>query len=430
MVAMGLPPPSTAWTLGVFVVTLALILTRPRGLNEAWSAGLGGVAMLVSGSVTVQQAAEVVWASRNALLFLLALLLLSALVESSGLFEWAALHASRRARGEGPRLFRNVFVLGALVTVSLSLDTTAVMLTPIVVAFVQRLRLPARPYVIGTAVVANVASLLLPISNLTNLLFADAFGIPFARFASLMIAPQLVAAVSAYLLLRWRFRGELITSFDASKLPHPSSAVPDARYFRAAAVVLVLILVGYFAAPVVRMEPYVVAFGGAGFLAIYGVRRARVGGRAIREVPWPVFPLVLGLFVVVRAVENVGVLAAAARWSSLAGGHPMARVFLASGTTAVASNVMNNLPAALLARTVLGTPDPDEAQLFGALVGLGVGPTVLPTGSLATLLVLDVARRKGEPVSGIELLAIGLWMTPIVLLLSTLALAAIVLHST
>ncbi len=130
-------------TLGIFVGTLALIVVRPRGWHEGWWAALGAAAMLALRLVTPTQAFEVVWGSRNTILFLLALLLLSALLESSGFFEWAALHASRLARGDGRRLFRNVFLLGAVVTTALSLDTTAVMLTPIVVAFVQRLRLPA-----------------------------------------------------------------------------------------------------------------------------------------------------------------------------------------------------------------------------------------------------------------------------------------------
>lgn len=417
------PLSSAAAATGIFLATLVLVLTRPRGVGEGWWAALGAIAMLVFGLVTVDQAAAMIWLSRDALLFLLALLALAALLESSGLFEWAALEASRRAAGDGRRLFRNVFVLGSFVTITLSLDTTAVMLTPIVIAFVQRLRLPARPYVIGTAFVSSVGSLLLPTSNLTNLLFADTFRVPFVRFALWMLAPQLVALVATYVLLRWAFRGELARSFDVRELAEPWSVVPDRRYFGAACVVLALVLVGYFMAPVLGVEPYAVGFAGAVVLLASGLRRGRVGVRTLREIPWGLVPLVLGLFVVVRGVENAGIVEAAARISATGGGHPVARVFLASGVTAAASNVLNNLPTALLARSVLQAPPPDEARMFGALVGLDVGPTVLPTGSLATLLVLEVARRKGERVSGIEMIKIGWWLTPIVLLLATIPLA-------
>ena len=151
--------------VGDLVGTLTLVLVKPRGWNEAFWPALGAIAMILFELVTPRRAFAMVWASRSALLFLLALLLLSALLEVSGFFEWAALHAGHRARGDGRRLFRNVFVLGVLVTTALSLDTTAVMLTPIVIAFVKRLRLPARPYVIASAFVANIASLALPMSS-------------------------------------------------------------------------------------------------------------------------------------------------------------------------------------------------------------------------------------------------------------------------
>jgi arsenical pump membrane protein len=415
---------NTVCTLGIFIGTLALILVRPRGWSDGWWAALGAVAMIALRLVTPDQALEVVWVSRNAILFLLALLLLSALLESSGFFEWAALHASRRAGGNGRRLFRNVFLLGALVTTVLSLDTTAVMLTPIVVVFVRRLRLPALPYVIATAFVANIASLMLPISNLTNLLFADAFHIPFGRFALRMVAPQLVAIVATYLLLRWCFRNELPSRFDAQSLAEPSSVVIDRRYFRVGAIVLVLVLVGYFVGPVVQVEPYVVAFGGAFMLGLFGAWRRRVGLRMFREVSWGLFPLVLGLFVVVRGVENLGIVATASRLVSGTTGSSLGHVLIASGTAGAASNVMNNLPAALLARSALQAADGADAGVFGALLGLDIGPTILPTGSLATLLVLGIARKKGVCVRGIDMIKVGWWVTPIVLLLASITLAA------
>jgi arsenical pump membrane protein len=411
-------------TVGIFAGTLTLVLWKPRGWSEACWPVLGAVAMMALRLVTPAQALDMVWASRNALLFLLALLLLSALVEVSGFFEWAALHAGRSARGDGRRLFRNVFALGAVVTVVLSLDTTAVMLTPIVVGFVKRLRLSARPFIIASAFVANIASLLLPISNLTNLLFADAFDIPFGRFALRMAAPQLVALVAAYLLLRWRFRAELPASFDAADLAEPSTVVPDRCYFRVVVVVLGAVLVGYFIAPSLRVEPYMIGFAGIGVLGAVGIGRHRVGMPVVREISWGLFPLVIGLFVVVRAVENIGIVATAAGWVAAAPRHSLVRALVASASAGAASNLMNNLPAALVARSVLHGAGADRSGVFGALIGLDIGPTILPTGSLATLIVLDVARKRGEAVSAFELTKIGLWLTPIVLVLATIAFAA------
>lgn len=412
-------------TLVIFAGTLVLVLVRPRRWSEACWPVLGATAMIASRLVTPAQALDMVWASRNALLFLLALLLLAALLEVSGFFEWAALQAGHRARGDGRRLFRNVFVLGAFVTCVLSLDTTAVMLTPIVVAFVKRLRLPARPFVIASAFVANVASLALPISNLTNLIFADAFGIPFGRFALSMLAPQLVAVVVTYALLRWRFHAELPPVFAPEELAPPASVIPDRRYFRVAIVVLGFVLVAYFAARAIHVEPYVVAFGGVVVLGGYGVRRRRVGLATVRDISWGLFPLVIGLFVVVRGVENLGVVAIAADWVASVPRHSLLRVLVAAGASGAAANVMNNLPATLVASSVLQAAGAESSGVYGALLGLNIGPTILPTGSLATLLVLDVARKKGEPVSGVEVAKTGVWLTPIVLFASAVAFALV-----
>lgn len=410
--------PRIACTLGIFVVTLTLILVKPRRWNEAWWAVSGACATLGLGLVSLQQVQEMVLFSRSTLLFLLALLVLSSLLESSGFFEWAAIHASRHAAGDGRHLFRNVFVLGAFVTMMLSLDTTAVMLTPIVVAFVVRLNLPARPYVVATAFVANVASLLLPMSNLTNLLFVNAFHISFVRFAWHMWIPQIVVLVVTYALLRWHFRGELRAHFDPAALPDPATVVQDSTYFRWALAMFCAVLVGYFVGPWMGAEPYVVAFGGAAVLGVVGVVRGRVGPSMVRTIGWSLFPLVIGLFVVVKGIENLGIVEVASGWLARTTDAPFSRALMASGATCAASNVMNNLPAALLARSVLhSSPAPsDDVATFGALLGLNVGPTILPTGSLATLLVLDVARKKGQFLRSVEVIKVGVWLTPLVLL--------------
>ncbi len=180
-------------TVSVFVVTLVLIFTRPRGMNEAWATTLGGLLMLVFGLETVEQAMQTIAQGKDVLIFLFALCLLSGLLDRAGFFEWAALHAARIAKGDGQSLYRNVFLLGGLITAVLSLDTTAIILTPIVLSFVRRLKIKAHPYLVACAFVANTGSLLLPVSNLTNLLFQSAFHYDFTKFTLRMILPQIVA---------------------------------------------------------------------------------------------------------------------------------------------------------------------------------------------------------------------------------------------
>jgi arsenical pump membrane protein len=367
-------------TLTVFAGMLALVVVRPRRWNEAWWTMLGAAAMVVLGLVSPREAISATVAGKNALLFLLSLLALSLLVGKSGFFDWAAIRCARIAKGNAHSLYRNAFVLGAIVTAIFSLDTTAVMLTPVMLAIVKRLKLPAAPYVVLCAFVANVGSLVLPVSNLTNILFADAFHMTFGAFAARMIAPQLMALITSYALLRWHFRRELPNHFDGESLPDPASMVPNRAYFLVCVTVLVVVLAGYFLAPLVGLEPYVIAFAGSGVLVIAGAATGRVQVRAPGEL------------------------------------------FAAAGATAFASNIMNNLPAALIARSVLLASHAHTGTVLASLVGADVGPMITPFGSLATMLVLALARREGEEVRAGKFVMLGLWATPVIVVATALAL--------
>jgi arsenical pump membrane protein len=412
-----------AATLAVFAAMLVLMVVRPRRWSEAWWTMLAAAAMLALGLVTPHDAIGVILSGKNALLFLLSLLMLSLLVGKSGFFDWAAIRCARVARGDAHALYRNAFVAGAIITAILSLDTTAVMLTPVLLALVKRLKVPAAPYVVLCAFVANVGSLALPISNLTNLLFADAFHQTFAAFAARMIVPQLVALAATYAVLRWQFRRDLPSSFDSEPLPEPASVVSHPGYFLMCIAVLAAVLIGYFVAPLMGVEPYVFSFAGCAVLALAGAMAGRVRKHAVREIAWDLFPFVVGLFIAVQGLENLGIARVASGWlAGMRAGSPE-RIFAAAGATAFASNVMNNLPAALIARGVLLHSHAQMGTVLAALVGADVGPMVTPFGSLATMLVLAFARRDGVEVRSGRLVLLGLWAVPLILGLTALALA-------
>ena len=414
-------------TLAVFAATLLWILTKPRGLHEAWGAAGGAALMLALHLETPAQAWRVTQTGQDALLFLLSLLLLSVLLERSGFFEWAAVEAARRARGDGRRLYRNVFLLGALITAALSLDTTAVILTPVVLAFVSRLKLPARPYLFACAFVANAASLPLPVSNLTNLLFAGAFHLPFGGFFLRMLLPQCAALLLNYFIFRRLFRRELPPEFSDAGLPEPASVVPNSSYFRVSVGVLCFVLLGYFAAPFVPLPPYAVGFAGCLGLILWGIRTQRVGWKLVREISWPVFPFVVGLFVVIGGVENLGLTAPLARSLAPLQAHPLWGMpvwgmLAVAGGAGAASNIVNNLPAALLARSILAQAHAGPLLVYGTLLGTNIGPNITLSGSLATLLVREAARKKGEDLPAKEFFKIGLCVTPLLLLAAALTL--------
>jgi arsenical pump membrane protein len=378
--------------------------------------------VLVLGYVRPREAVDAVFAGSHALTFLLALLLLTALVEQSGFFEWAAIRSAQLAGGDGHALLRNVFILGTLITIFLSLDTTAVILTPIVLAFVDRLKIPARPFVFACAFISNTASLLLPVSNLTNLLYAGRFRQPFAIYATRMFFPQLVAIVTLYALFRWIFRRELVPSFEPSALGNSHAAVRNKRYFHFTCVVLALVFVGYFVGPAFGVPAFVVAFTACAVLIVACVLREGLGWNWLKHVPFGLFPFVAGLFVLVRSVENLHLVDEAQVWLQANSSNMWGSLFASMSGAALASNTINNLPAALLVRGLLEHSHASTPAVYGALLGTNIGPNITIFGSLATMLVVASARRRGVHVSAGELMKVGVVVTPILLLVAALVL--------
>ncbi len=405
----------------IFALTLALILIRPRGMNEAWATMLGGGLMLGLRLETPAQAGRAVAQGADVLLFLLGLLILSDLLRASGFFEWAAILAARAAKGDGKALYRNVFVLGAATTAFLSLDTTAVILTPVVLSFVGRLKLTPRPFLLACAFVANTGSLLLPVSNLTNLLFQSAFHWSFGRFVLTMALPQIAALLVNFWLFRRLFASDLPGEFDGGSLPETSEVIPDLPYFRGAVTVLGLVLAGYFAGSLLHVPPYAVALAGCAALMAWGIWRKQVGFGLVGGISWSIFPFIIGLFVVVQGVENLGLAAWAARGLAAAGQSPPAQVLASVFGAGVGANIVNNIPMALLAISILHHGAAPAAQ-YGALLGCDLGPNLTVAGSLATMLVITTARKQGEDVGARDFFGAGLRVTPLLLLASSLTL--------
>ena len=172
------------------------------------------------------------------------------------------------------------------------------------------------------------------------------------------------------------------------------------------------------------LEPYVIAFAGSGVLVIAGAATGRVRIRGVGELSWGLFPFVVGLFVAVQGLENLGIVGVSAKWlAHMRPGSP-GKLFVTAGLTAFASNLMNNLPAALIARSVLLASHAQTGTVLASLVGADVGPMITPFGSLATMLVLALARREGEEVRAGKFVMLGLWATPVIVFATALALTA------
>jgi arsenical pump membrane protein len=393
----------------VLAAALAAAVVRDRRAPEALVALGGAALLLVTGAIGWSAAWDETKDLAPTLAFLAALLVLGEGCERAGLFDALAAHISRAAGGSAPRLLGLAVGSAAVVTAVLGLDATVVLLTPAALAAAARARVPARPAVYACTHLANAGSLLLPVSNLTNLLAFGAIGLSFTHFAGLMALPWLVAVLIEWLALRWFFRDELAVPL---RRPPPPLRVSLPR---APLAVVAATLAGFALSGPLGFDPLWPAALGALALAVLVRAPARAVARALDV---PLLGFVLGLGVIVRAVSDHGLGDAVD--SLLPSGEGLLALLGATAVAAVLANLVNNVPAMLVLLPAAAAAGP--ATTLAVLIGVNAGPNLTYTGSLATLLWRRVLHERGHGPDLGEFLRLGALTVPPVLAGATVAL--------
>lgn len=343
------------------------------------------------------------------LVFVVAVTIVAELAATAGVFDVAASWLARIARGRTLVLWLLVVALATAATAFLSLDTTAVLLTPVVIAVARAHRLDPMPFAFATVWLANTASLVLPVSNLTNLLATEGLGSMHAgSFLTLMGLSALVAIVVSSVILYIVHRRGLRGRYAPSAPPK----VADRVQLVAAAVVVVALL----PLLVSGIAPWIPALAGAVVLVVVFVWRSPSALR-FALVPWQLVVFAAGLFVAVGALESLGSGAVVA---AVAGsGDDLFALWRLSGAGVLGANAINNLPAYLAFESAADSP----ARLGALLVGVNAGPLITPWASLATLLWHDRLRAVGIEVSWRRYALLGLVAVPLTVGLAVIPLA-------
>ena len=386
----------------LLILVLAFAVIRPRGLPEAVVAVPSAIAVVVVGALSGQAALTEIKQLLPVVLFLAAILVVGDLCEAAGVFRWAGEQMGRGSGGSGKKLLLLVFVAASLVTAVLSLDATVVLLTPVVLATARTVRVPAKPHLYASAHLANSASLLLPVSNLTNLLALRASGLSFLRFAVLMVVPWLVVIGIEYGVMRWRFGSEL--TLRGRQVTTTTTRLPIFP-----AVVVGVMLVGFVVASSVGIEAAWVAGAAALVLAVRAVVRKEVTVRSlVPSLNIPFVAFVLGLGVVVMAVVQGGLGTFLGHLAPTGDG--LVSLLLWAALAALLANLVNNLPAVLLLLPLAAAVSP--LAILAVLIGVNVGPNLTYVGSLATLLWRRIASDHDHEVAIGEFTLLGLLTTP------------------
>ena len=396
-------------------ISIVLMLIRPRNIPEVyWIAG-GVLLLLVLRLVPLQLAGRAIAKALDVCFFLIGMMLLSELAREHGVFDWLSSLAVRSARGSCSRLFALVYAVGTIVTIFMSNDATAVVLTPAILTAVRKAKVQPLPYLFVCAFIANAASFLLPISNPANLVVFHNQMPPLGRWLVSYGVPSLLSIAATFIVLRWLFRKELRTAIEGEVETKPLRREGTLVLIGLAAMVVVLLT----ASTLGKDLGLPTCLAALAITAIVSIMARSNPLRLAREISWATLALVAGLFVMVDAMESVGAMQQAREsltWAQTVGS--TTGTLITGFAVGVANNLVNNLPLGLIAGATLQAAHAKGLIADAVLIGVDLGPNLCITGSLATILWLIALRKEKLDVSFWDFLKVGVVAMPIALLAS------------
>ena len=390
----------------IVAVSIALMLTRPRDIPEAWWISGGALLLVILRLVPLPLAGKAVAEGSDVYLFLIGMMLLSELAREQGVFDWVASVAVRGARGSCSRLFLLVYGVGTLVTIFMSNDATAVVLTPAILTAVRKAKVSPLPYLFVCALIANAASFVLPISNPANLVVFHTGMPPLGTWLADFGVPSLLSIVVTFFVMRFMFREDLCKTIDCE--------IEDEKLSGNGKLVLgglALMIAVLLAASALKKDLGLpTCLAALVITAIVSIKAKSNPVRLAREISWATLLLVAGLFVMVDAVESQGALKLTQQWLAWASHLGQNVGALVVGfAVGVANNIVNNLPLGLIAGGTIQAAHTKGLMANAVLIGVDLGPNLSVTGSLATILWLLALRKDSGGNEGGEKLDVSFW---------------------
>ncbi|ASZ12112.1 arsenic transporter [Chitinophaga sp. MD30] len=397
--------PSCFFVYAIVILATAGVIIRPFKLPEfVWAVG-GAILLVVSGLINPSTAWLGVTKGIDVYLFLTGMMLLAESAREEGLFDWLACHATKVSHGSGIKLFILVYIVGLVITAFMSNDATAVVLTPAVAAAMQRAKVRAPlPYLYICAFVANAASFILPISNPANLVIYGRHMPPLLAWLKLYALPSLCAVILTFVIL-------FLTQKKAIRQPVADNIreLPLSKGARIAFAGIIGTIVVLLLASLKDWQLGLpTASAGIVTASIVMITGKKSPFKLIGNISWAILPLVAGLFVLVEALSQMGFVEGISHLLQAYAQRSPAVTGWVSGTTiAIGSNLVNNLPAGLIAGSAVATNHLPAIVKACVLIGIDLGPNLSVTGSLATILWLTELRRCGLKVSAWQFLKLG-----------------------
>jgi len=412
-------PHAELWLALIVGVSILLMLVRARNIPEVCWIAAGVCLLLVFRLESFGNAVGAAKKGTDVYLFLIGMMLLSELSAKHGVFDWLSSEAVRHAQGSTARLFLLVYGAGTVVTIFMSNDATAVVLTPAILAAVRKARIEPLPYLFVCAFIANAASFVLPISNPANLVVFHKDMPALGRWLMQFGVPSILSVVVTYGVLHWKFRRELRSGIEGKveevQFLHDHGKLMLGGLLATAVVLLIASALNWD----LGLPTCLTALAVTTIVSTW----SRTNPLPLfRHISWSTLGLVAGLFVMVDAVERFGAMRYTQKWLEWAG-----RLGAATGAAivglvvGVANNLVNNLPLGLIAGSTMQAAQTRGLMASAVLIGVDLGPNLSITGSLATILWLIALRKEKLDVSFWSFLKIGGIAMPLALLCSLLS---------
>jgi arsenical pump membrane protein len=396
----------------IVAISIVLMLLRPRGIAEVWWITGGALLLIALRLIPLKLAGSAVAEGSNVYLFLTGMMLLSELAQEQGVFDWVASIAVSGAKESCSRLFLLVYGVGTLVTIFMSNDATAVVLTPAILAAVRKAKISPLPYLFVCAFIANAASFVLPISNPANLVVFRTGMPPLGQWMLSFGVPSVLSIAATYAVMRWVFRkdlrGRIETAATRARL-----SVEGKMVVAGLPVMGAVLLTASALKKDLGLPTFVTAVA---IMTVVSIKTKTHPMKLLREISWGTLLLVAGLFVMVDAVESQGALKLTQEWLAYAQKlAPAAGAMVVGFFVGVANNLVNNLPLGLIAGGTIQAAHVKGLLTNAVMIGVDLGPNLSVTGSLATILWLLALRKEKLDVSFWKFLQVGVIAMPIAL---------------
>ncbi len=431
--------------VAIFVITLFLMIKRPKGLRIGYAAGIGALASLVLGTVTFGQALQSLTDIWDAALAFIGIVSLSVILDAMGFFKWAALRVVKLAKGSGVRLYFYVSLLTAAVSILFANDSAVLILTPIVLEIISQLNIDSKgrmAYLFSAGLIADTAAMPLITSNPINILSADFFKYTFIDHLVIM-GPIAIATIASSMILVYAFfRKKIPKTYNlelADTLAATSTPISP-KILKLSITTLVAIDVGYVLASWSRIPVSIVICSGTIFLlAVYIaslngeiIRGERKGLKGLaRDINWDIMLFMLSIFLVVQGLEHVGVTEfLASAFISTTVLPSVLSIIAVSLIVTIGASFMNNWPMTILgmlsikqaAATVALSSPVLTGLVFSNIIGNNLGPHFFPLGSLAILMWMETMKRKGVNISLKSYLKVGAILSIVEVVVASLVL--------